>query len=153
FEPVGFSRIAFELPVKKGLYELKVSAPAAVAAFRRPNVPSEVRVPELPLKPEGRVKLFVVATKERWHWASVCDRVSVRVPSAGTLKTYARTRRDTSGELPPPSFLRAVEAGHVRMTTPITAAAEPGFEFGSGRIRYGAGTMRELFLSTPAAGD
>ncbi len=153
FSPVGFSRIAFELPARAAIYELKVSAPVAVAAFRRPNAPSEVRVPELPVKPEGKAKPFPVASAERWHWASVCDRVSVRVPGSGVLKILARTQLDGAGELPPPSFLRAVEAGHVRMTTPITAAAEPGYEFGTGRIRYGAGTQRELTLPVPAAGE
>jgi hypothetical protein len=114
-----------------------------------------VRVPEVPVKPDGKARPVGFVSKDKWHWASICERVTVTVGQAGTLHVSARTALGGGGDLPPPTFMRAVADGRVRAAFPITAAPDPGLEFVSGNGRFEVGTLRTqaIALRTPGEYD
>ncbi|HEX4620368.1 MAG TPA: hypothetical protein VH208_02275, partial [Myxococcaceae bacterium] len=155
FVPGGLKRVMLELLPKLRSYEVRVNVPSAVAAYRIVQAPPGVRVPEVPIKPDGKARPIAFVSKEKWHWASICERVTVTVAQAGTLHVSARTALGGGGDLPPPTFIRAVAEGRVRAAFPITAAPEPGLEFISGNGRFEVGTLRTqaIPLRTPGEYD
>lgn len=153
FVPGGLKRVSFDLLPKSRTYELRVSGPAAIAAYRIIQAPPGVHVPEIPIKPEGRGKLLQFVGKEKWHWASVCDRVSVPLQQSGTLRVSVRTGLADTMDLPPPTFLRAVSEGKVRAAFPITTAPEAGLEFVGGGSKFSAGAVKTLSVGVPTPGD
>jgi hypothetical protein len=153
FPVSGVKRVTFDLLPKTRTYEFRVSAPTAIAVFRNVQAPPGVRVPEIPVRPEGKARPLVFAGRDKWHWASICDRVSVSLPQSGTLHVLARTGLADTADLPPPTFLRAVSDGKVRAAFPITSAPEPGLEFVNGGTHFGAGTVRSLDVPIATPGD
>jgi hypothetical protein len=153
FVPGGLKRVTLELAPKQRVYEVRVGAPAAVAAYRIVQAPPGVRVPEVPIKPEGKAKPVVFVSRDKWHWASICERVTVTVAQAGMLRVSARTALGGGGDLPPPTFMRAISDGRVRAAFPITAAPEPGLEFVSGNGRFEVGTVRSTAIPLRAPGE
>lgn len=151
FLPSGPTKMGFDLLPGPQVYELKVSGPAAIAAFLQSGEGDSAK--DAPLAPMGKPKAVKLRMREEWHLASVCERVRVETPGRGLLRVFARPLLRNPNEVPPPppTFLRVLSAETVRESVAVTGSPDVALEFTRGSQRIVAGQPRTHEVFTPAA--